>query len=81
MVKEYLVNNYGDEMVTSGGLRVTTTLDWPMQQIAEKAIREGADRNTTLYDGKNAALVAEKNELSHRAIALKKLRQRFCVPD
>ncbi len=59
MVKEYLVNNYGEEMVTSGGLRVTTTLDWPMQQIAEKAIREGADRNTTLYDGKNAALVAQ----------------------
>jgi 1A family penicillin-binding protein len=58
-VKDYLVNKYGEEMVTNGGLRVITTLDWDMQQKAENAVKAGAERNTKLYNSKNAALVAE----------------------
>ncbi len=58
-VKEYLTERYGEELTTSGGLRVITTLDWEMQQIAEQVILEGAKRNEELYNGKNAALVAE----------------------
>ncbi len=58
-VEDYLVKKYGEDLIRSGGLIVKTTLDWNMQQIAEKAVREGADRNAELYKGKNAALVAE----------------------
>jgi len=59
MVKDYLVNKYGEEMVNNGGLKVITSLDWDLQQIAEQTVLEGAKRNTELYQGKNAALVAQ----------------------
>ena len=58
-VKEYLDNRYGEEMVQKAGLKVTTTLDYEMQKVAETAVAEGAQRNETLYKGKNAALVAQ----------------------
>lgn len=58
-VQDYLTQKYGDDMVRSDGLKVITTLDWNMQQVAEKAVKEGAEQNDRLYDGKNAALVAE----------------------
>jgi len=59
MVKDYLVNKYGEETVTNGGLKAITSLDWELQQIAEQVVLEGAQRNTELYQGKNAALVAQ----------------------
>ncbi len=59
MVRDYLTSKYGEEVVEKGGLRVVTTLDWPLQKIAEIVIKEGAERNTQLYQGKNAALVAQ----------------------
>lgn len=59
MVREYLNNKYGEQFVERGGLRVITTLDWPMQELAEKSVLEGAQRNEKLYQGKNAALVAQ----------------------
>lgn len=58
-VQEYLVEKYGEELVQTGGLKVITTLDWEMQQIAERAVAEGAHRNEDLYQGKNAALIAQ----------------------
>lgn len=57
-VREYLNEIYGEQFVESGGLRVITTLDWNLQQQAEKAITEGAERNSKLIDAKNAALVS-----------------------
>ena len=59
MVKDYLTNKYGEDQLEKGGLRVITTLDWPLQQLAEKVVSQGAERNTQLYQGKNAALVAQ----------------------
>jgi membrane peptidoglycan carboxypeptidase len=56
-IKEYLENNYGQELVEKGGLRVYTTLDWDKQQVAEKVVREGAEKNKN-YRASNAALVA-----------------------
>jgi 1A family penicillin-binding protein len=56
-VKEYLEINYGQELVEKGGLRVYTTLDWDKQQVAERVIREGVDKNKN-YRASNAALVA-----------------------
>ena len=57
-VREYLNQRYGEEFVESGGLKVITTLDWNLQQMAEKALKEGAERNNLLIEAKNAALVS-----------------------
>ncbi|HPN96199.1 MAG TPA: penicillin-binding protein [Candidatus Moranbacteria bacterium] len=56
-IKEYLEKKYGQEAVEQGGLRVYTTLDWDKQMMAEKAVREGAEKNKK-YNTENAALVA-----------------------
>lgn len=58
-IQEYLNNKYGEDLVQRGGLKVISTLDWKLQQIAEKTVAEGAARNTELYNGRNAALVAQ----------------------
>lgn len=57
-VREYLHDNYDETTVENGGLKITTTLDWDIQQKAEKAIKEGGDRNEKLTGAKNASLVA-----------------------
>lgn len=57
-VKEILTEKYGEKMVEQGGLKVYTTLDFDKQKIAEDAVKEGAEKNATKYNAKNAALVA-----------------------
>jgi membrane peptidoglycan carboxypeptidase len=57
-VKEYLEKIYGQELVAKGGLKVYTTLDWDKQQLAEQAVRDGAEKNTRNYNASNASLVA-----------------------
>ncbi len=57
-VKEYLEKTYGQQLLEKGGLKVYTTLDWDKQQIAEQAVKEGAELNTKKYKAENAALVA-----------------------
>lgn len=59
MVREYLVNKYSENFIKKGGLKITTTLDYDLQQIAERVVNEGGKRNEELYKGKNAALVAQ----------------------
>ncbi|OGM90262.1 hypothetical protein A3J77_00185 [Candidatus Wolfebacteria bacterium RBG_13_41_7] len=59
MVKGYLGQKYGEDIMEKGGLKVITTLDWGLQQLAEAVVEKGASRNTDLYQGKNAALVAQ----------------------
>ena len=58
-VQEYLTEKYGEEFIRTSGLNVLTTLDWDLQQIAEKAVLDGANRNTEIYKGHNAALIAQ----------------------
>lgn len=57
-IKEYLEKKYGQQVVEQGGLRVYTTLDWDKQQIAEKVVKEGAEKNKNNWNAENAALVA-----------------------
>ena len=38
MVKEYLINKYGEDVVENGGLRITTTLDTELQKLAERVV-------------------------------------------
>lgn len=57
-VKEYLDNKYGAREMEEGGMKIYTTLDWDKQQIAEKAVREGVEKNMEKWNAENAALVA-----------------------
>ena len=56
-VLDSLVNKYGEEFIREQGLRVITSLDWELQQTAERAIQEGAQRNQSSR-AQNASLVA-----------------------
>jgi len=58
-IQDYLNNKYGEGFVETAGLKVITTLNWDMQQLAEKAVLDGAERNKELYKGYNGALVAQ----------------------
>jgi membrane peptidoglycan carboxypeptidase len=56
-IRDELAAAYGDDAVENGGLKVITTLDWNLQQAAEKAIADniaGVEKN----GGSNAALVS-----------------------
>ncbi len=57
-VKEKLVEEFGEEEIQKKGLKVYTTLDWDVQQIAEQAVKEGVEANGEKYGFSNAALVA-----------------------
>lgn len=57
-VKEYLDNKYGAQEMEEGGMKIYTTLDWEKQQIAEKAVKEGVEKNKDRWNAGNAALVA-----------------------
>lgn len=57
-VRDELIRRYGEEEVESGGLMVATTLDWELQEAAEKIIGESAERNEQLIAAKNMALTA-----------------------
>lgn len=53
-----LEEKYGKEVVEQGGLKVYTTLDPKMQDIAEKTIKDASASNEKKFNVKNAALVA-----------------------
>ena len=57
-IQEYLEKKYGEDVLRTGGLKVTTTLNWEMQQLAEAAVKTGVQRNKDLYAGHNGALLA-----------------------
>ncbi|MDO8513141.1 MAG: penicillin-binding protein [bacterium] len=56
-VKEVLVEKYGEKMVESGGLKVTTTLDMDKQALAEKAVSDST-AHLKKYGASNTGLVA-----------------------
>lgn len=56
-VQDYLLENYGKTSLQEGGLKVYTTLDWDVQQKAEKSIEENAEKIKG-YGANNAGLVA-----------------------
>ena len=55
-IKDYLVRKYGEEMIERGGLKVTTTLDYDLQEKGEKFTKEGALENEKNWNGNNAGL-------------------------
>ena len=57
-IKDYLDQKYGEDVVSNGGLKVITTLDWKLQQVAQSTIQQDALANAKAYKATNAALVA-----------------------
>jgi len=56
-VKEQLAEKYGDAVVEQGGLRVTTTLDFDLQEIAQTAVATEVARLKKYDVGNGAAMV------------------------
>lgn len=58
-VKEVLAEKYGDALVEQGGLRVTTTLDLELQEIAQESVKDEVDELKKLNVGNGAAVVTK----------------------
>ncbi|OGG85580.1 hypothetical protein A2392_02285 [Candidatus Kaiserbacteria bacterium RIFOXYB1_FULL_46_14] len=57
-VREQLVERYGEEDLSTKGLKVITTLDYELQEEAEKIIKEYALANEKKFNASNAGMVA-----------------------
>jgi 1A family penicillin-binding protein len=57
-IVEQLAEQYGEDAIVEQGLRVITTLDWELQQEAERIVAEKAAENTEKFNATNAGLVA-----------------------
>lgn len=58
-VKQILAKQFGEQMVESGGLQITTTLDWKIEQQAEKIVKEEIDSLKGYHVGNGAAIVSD----------------------
>ncbi len=56
-VKQQLIEKYGQERVQRGGLTVTTSLDYDLQQIAQEEIVAGVDKYRAAYNVHNGSMV------------------------
>lgn len=57
-VLEQIKNKYGEEIINTGGLRVKTTINYDLQQIAEEIAFDYAKENEQKFNAENGALVA-----------------------
>lgn len=57
-VLDYITKKYGEEALSNGGLRVTTSLDYDLQSIGEKIANDYALENKQKFNAENAAIVA-----------------------
>lgn len=57
-LKDLLVDEFGEQAVDQGGMKVITTLDYDMQVAANTAIKNGLDVASKKYGATNGALVA-----------------------
>lgn len=60
-VKDQLEQRYGASLVEQGGLKVTTTLDWELQEKAQNAIAEEIAKVENLHITNGAAVVMDPN--------------------
>ena len=56
-VRQMLVDKYGEDVVEKGGLEVTTTLDYEIQKMAQKNVKDEVDKLKSLKVGNGAAIV------------------------
>ncbi len=57
-VLDYVKDKYGEEILSNGGLRITTSLDYGLQATAEKIANDYAKENKTKFNAENASIVA-----------------------
>ncbi len=57
-VRQLLVDQFGEDQVVRGGLRVTTTLDLSLQGIGEEEIKNGIKQHGARWGVSNGAMVA-----------------------
>lgn len=57
-VREQLAEKYGEEALAERGFKVVTTLNYELQEAAEKIVAEKVAINTESYNASNAGLVA-----------------------
>jgi 1A family penicillin-binding protein len=57
-IREQLVEKYGEEALAERGFRVITTLDYELQQEAERIVAEKGAANVERFKADNAGLVA-----------------------
>jgi len=58
-VKEQLISKFGEALVESGGLQVTTTLDYKLEEKAETIVKEEVDKTKSLKVGNGASVVID----------------------
>lgn len=58
-VKDYLAQKYGPRLISQGGLKVTTTLDLPLQEAVEKIVKDEIDSLSSLNVRNGAAMVTD----------------------
>lgn len=58
-VKEQLIEKFGSKMVEGGGLRVTTTLDWKLQQKAQEIVADEVKTAKALKVSNGSAVVID----------------------
>ncbi len=58
-VKEKLIEQFGDKMVESGGLRVTTTVDYDLQKQVEEIVKKEIEDLSSAKVGNGAAIVLD----------------------
>lgn len=58
-VKQKLIEQYGDRMVEQGGLKVTTTLDYKLQEEAQKIVKNEVEKLKNSQVGNGAAMVMD----------------------
>lgn len=60
-VRSLLAEQFGEEVVNGGGLKVTTTLDLELQEAAQDIVAEEIEKVESLGIGNGAAIVLEPN--------------------
>lgn len=58
-VRDLLVKQFGENVVEQGGLQVTTTLDYKIQEKAEQIVKEEVDNAKSLKVGNGASVVLD----------------------
>jgi membrane peptidoglycan carboxypeptidase len=58
-VKDQLVEKFGSQMVEGGGLKVTTTVDWKLQEKAQTIVKEEVTKAKSLKVSNGAAVVID----------------------
>lgn len=58
-VRDVLARQFGEQMVTTGGLQVTTSLDYKIQEEAEKIVKEEIDKLEKHKVSNGAAVVTD----------------------